>query len=65
MFWLICGIYMCLGLLYYKYGTCQCNEFIIIYIWEFVDTLKVLIYIYQITYFSYVIMEIYNYKPVD
>lgn len=65
MFWLICGIYMCLGLLYYKYGTCQCNEFIIIYIWEFVDTLNALIYIYQITYFSYVIMEIYNYKPVD
>lgn len=31
-----------------------------LYIWEFVN-----IYIYQITYFSYVIMEIYNYKSVD
>lgn len=36
-----------------------------LYIWEFVNTLNALIYIYQITYFSYVIMEIYNYKSVD
>lgn len=36
-----------------------------LYIWEFVNTLNALIYIYQITCFSNVIMEINNYKLGD
>lgn len=36
-----------------------------LYIWEFVNTLYALIYIYQITCFSNVIMEINNYKLGD
>lgn len=59
MFWLICGIYMCLGISIINMEPASAMSSSL-YIWEFVN-----IYIYQITYFSYVIMEIYNYKLVD
>lgn len=60
MFWLICALdYSIINM---EPASAMSSS---LYIWEFVNTLNALIYIYQITYFSYVIMEIYNYKPVD